>query len=475
MPLRRLTGADTVFLSAERPGQLLHVMGVLILDPTTLPGGYSFEHFRAFVASRLPALAPLRRRLVEVPGRLARPFWSEASEVDLEHHIRRAAVPKPGGARELSAMVADLSERPLDRNRPLWEMRLVEGLAGGQVAMIAKLSHAMMDGMAGVRLMASLFNSSPEIPDPPVADAVTEDELPGSLALLAGAFPWLMRQPLRALGAGLGSARWLFDRLASESGDDAEAPDARVGRCWLNAPLSPRRSIAWLTLPLAELRETGDAHDATVNDVLLAVISGALRRFAEPRGLLPEQSLAAGVPVALPNEEGRDNAVTAFVVGLATDEPDPAARLFAIRDAMTRRKRRRGDTLGEDLLAWADVPPPLLFSLAVRAYTDLDIEAWLTPICNLVVSNVPGPRQTLYLGGAKLVRIYPLGPVFSGIALNVTAMGCGDGLDVGIVACREVLPDPWALADALPDALTELRAALARPPHSSQVRSAPKA
>jgi WS/DGAT/MGAT family acyltransferase len=223
-----------------------------------------------------------------------------------------------------------------------------------------------------------------------------------------------------------------------------------------------------VTLPLADLREIGHAHDATVNDVLLAVLSGALRRYAGPRELLPEQPLAAGVPVALRNEEDRDNAVTAFVVGLATDEPDPAARLFAIRDAMTRRKRRRGSTVGEDLMAWAEVPPPLLFSVAARAYKDLDIEAWMTPICNLVVSNVPGPPQALYLAGAKLVGIYPLGPVFSGIALNVTAMGCGDGLDIGLVACREVLPDPWALADAISEALAELREALAHgnPAHS---------
>jgi diacylglycerol O-acyltransferase len=460
MPLRRLTGADAVFLSVERPGQLLHVMGLLILDPTTVPGGYSFERFCGFAARQLPALTPLRRRLVEVPGGLARPFWSEAADVDLAYHIRRAAVPGPGGPQELAAMVVEMAERPLDRSRPLWEMLMVEGLAGGQVAMIAKLSHAMMDGMAGVRLMASLFNVSPEIPDPPVVDDATADKFPGPLELLAGSVPWLMRRPLRALSAGLGSARWLLDALASRHNAEEKAPEVPVGRCWLNAPLSPRRAIAWVTLPLADLREIGHAHDATVNDVLLAVLAGALRRYAEPRDLLPEQPLAAGVPVALPNEEGRDNAVTAIVVGLATDEADPAARLFAIRDAMRRQRLRRGSTVGEDLRAWADVPPPLIFSLAARAYTDLDIEAWITPICNLVVSNVPGPPQALYLAGAKLVAIYPLGPVFSGIALNVTAMGCGDGLDIGLVACREVLPDPWALAEALPEALAELRESL---------------
>jgi diacylglycerol O-acyltransferase len=463
MSLQRMSGVDSIFLAAERPGHHVHVMGVLILDPSTVPGGYSFQGFRDFAAARLPALTPLRRRLVEVPGGLANPYWTDAGEIDLDHHIRRAAVPSPGGPRELAAMASEMIERPLDRRLPLWEMLLVEGLAGGRVALLAKLSHAMMDGMAGVRLMASLFTTTPELAEPLPARAPETRRDPNPLELLAGAVPWLLRRPLRAAGAGLGTARGLLSRALSGR-VAAPAPPVQTERCWLNTQLSPTRATAWVTLPLADVRAVGEAADSSVNDVLLAVVGGALRRYAEPRGVLPEAPLVAGVPVALRNDEERANAVTSVAVGIGTDEPDPAARLRAIRDAMAEKKDRRGSTVGEGLLAWAEVPPPLLLSLVMRAYLDLDLEARFPPICNLVLSNVPGPPESLYLAGARLEAIHPLGPVFSGLALNITAMGCGDGLDVGLVACRRVVPDLWDLADALPEALAELRAALAGAP-----------
>lgn len=468
MSLQRMSGVDSIFLAAEQPGHHVHVMGLLILDPSTVPGGYSFEGFCDFAAARLPALTPLRRRLVEVPGGLANPYWTDAGEIDLEHHIRRAAVPTPGGPRELAAMASEMMERPLDRRLPLWEMLLVEGLAGGHVALLAKLSHAMMDGMAGVRLMASLFSTTPEYPEPlpvegedgpggPDGQAGRRD--PNQLELLAGAVPWLLRRPLRAARAGLGTAWGLLGRALSESDETPESA-VRTERCWLNAQLSPYRSTAWVTLPLAEVRAVGDAADVTVNDVLLAVVGGALRRYAEPRGVLPEAPLVAGVPVALRNEEERANAVSSFAVGLGTDEADPVARLRSISDTMAAKKSRRGSTVGEDLLAWAEVPPPAVFSLVMRAYLGLDLESRFNPICNLVVSNVPGPPESLYLAGARLAAIHPLGPVFSGMALNVTAMGCGDGLDVGLVACRRVIPDLWELAGELSTALAELRTAV---------------
>jgi diacylglycerol O-acyltransferase len=192
------------------------------------------------------------------------------------------------------------------------------------------------------------------------------------------------------------------------------------------------------------------------------VVAGALRSYLEPRGLLPGEPLVAGVPLALRDEaDERANAITSVAVSLATDVADPIARLVAIRDAMTVQKRRRHRTLGEDLAAWADVPPPVVFSWLARAYVDLDLEARMDPIVNLIVSSVPGPPRALYLAGARLAGIHPLGPIFSGMALNVTAIGCGDAVDVGLVACRKRLPDLWELARALPDALRELRPAAA--------------
>jgi WS/DGAT/MGAT family acyltransferase len=461
MTRRRLTGLDTAFLSAEVRGNPLHVMGLLVLDPRTVPGGYDFERFRAFIADRLPVLAPLRRRLVEVPGGLARPYWIEDAEIDLEVHVRRAAVPSPGGPREIAAMAEEMMAVPLDRSRPLWEMRVVEGLEGGRIALLAKLSHAMMDGMAGIKLMASLFNVSPEILPAPQVAPPEPDEVPGTVGLLLETVPWLLRQPGRAIRATLVTASNAFSRL--RSGDDEEAASVHVHRSWFNAPISPRRRVATVSLPLDELKAVGHAHAATVNDVILAVVAGALRRYLAPRGRLPAEPLVAGVPLALrADDEGAEdeegNVVTSVPVSLATHLGDPVARLEAIRDAMAVQKRRRHRTVGGDLAAWADVPPPLLFSLMSHAYVDLDLEARIDPLVNLVVSSVPGPPEALFLAGARLDAIHPLGPIISGMGLNVTAIGCGDAIDFGLVACRELMPDLWDLADAIPEALRELGA-----------------
>lgn len=467
MSRRRLTGLDTAFLAAERPGNALHVMGVLLLDPSSMPGGYSFESLRSFLGERLPTLPPLRRRLVEVPGGLARPYWMDAGEIELDYHVRRAAAPAPGGPSELAAMAAAMMERPLDRRLPLWEMQVVEGLAGGRIALLAKLSHAMMDGVAGVRLMAQLVTPTPELPPLHAHAPITPDEVPGPLSLLADAVPWLAGQPLRAVRASLGSFRRRLARRPPEPGDD-DGPEARVRRAWLNTALSPFREVAWCSLPLERLRAVGHANGASVNDALLAVAAGALRRYAEPRGVLPEWPLVASVPIAVRDEgDERANAVSAASVSLATDREDPIERLCAIRDATRAKKGRRGRSLGQDLAAWADVPPPLLFSLATSAYFDLDLASRMTPLCNLVVSSVPGPREALYLAGARLEAIYPLGPVFTGMALNITAIGWGDRMDVGLVACRQAVPELWSLADALPEALAELAGASPLPARAS--------
>ncbi len=456
MSLRRLTGVDTAFLAAEGPGNPLHMMGVLLLDPSTIPGGYSFQGLRDFVADRLPALPPLRRRLVEVPGGLALPSWTEAGEIELDYHLRRVAVPSPGGARELAPLVSAMMERPLDRNLPLWEMQVVEGLEGGRIALLAKLSHAMMDGTAGLALMATLVSPTPEpLPIPPAAP-VQAGPVPGPIAMLAGALPWLAKQPLRAARAGVGTARRLVAGR-NEGGREGSVGEVPVRHCWLNESISPYREVAWRSFPLARLRALGREHDASINDVLLAMSAGALRRYAAPRDLLPDFPLVASVPMAVRKAgDERANAVSAVSVALATDQPNPVRRLHAIRDATAAGKSQRGSTLGEDLAAWAEVPPPLLFSLLTRAYLGLDLASRVTPLCNLVVSSVPGPPDALYFAGARLEAIFPLGPVFSGMTLNATAIGCGDQLHLGLVACRRTVRQLWELADGLGEALDEL-------------------
>lgn len=474
MTLRRLSGLDTAFLAAERPGNPLHMMGVLILDPSEAPGGYSFETFRDLFSDRLHALKPLRRRLLEVPGRLAFPFWLEDADVDLDLHLRRAAVPAPGGPHEIAAMAAEMLERPLDRDRPLWEMVLVEGVEGGRLALLAKLHHAMMDGLAGVKMMASLLAPTPELlPPPPHSSKREPGRVPGGPELLLRSIPWLLGEPRRVANAASRSARSSWTR-AWTSDREPHTPELHVPRSWLNAPITAHRAVGYQSLPLADVKKLAHAAGATVNDVVLTVVAGTLRRYLGARDVLPDEPLVAGVPMAVRGEQDdeRANAVTSVSVSLATDLADPADRLRAIRAAMAGRKRTRGSTLGEDLAAWAEVPSPFVFSLISEAYVDLHIAERMDPICNLIVSDVPGPPEPLYLFGSRVEAIYPLGPIYSGLSLNVTALSCCDSIDFGFVACRGRMPDLWDLVDGLPAALDELAKALGGPAQDAEQTSA---
>jgi WS/DGAT/MGAT family acyltransferase len=467
MTLRRLSGLDSAFLTAERPGNPVHVMAIMVLDPSTVPNGYSFAGFRDFLAQRLHVVPPLRRRLLTVPGGLARPFWVEEPELDLDHHLYRAAVPSPGDPGELAAMAGEMMEIPLDRRRPLWQMVVVEGLEGGRIAVLAKLHHAMMDGVAGVGHMASLFSTTPEPNELPAPGPRAKARVPGNLALLAGTLPWLARQPLRAARAAASTAASVLERARPRRGQ-AAAPAVPVARTWLNAPISPHRAVAYTSLPISEIKALGSATGATVNDVLLAVVAGAVRGYLDARGVLPDEPLAAGVPFTSRKQgDGRANAVSSVTVGLATNLRNPCERLRAIRDATAAAKQQRFRTVGDDLAAWVEVPPPLFFSLMARAYVDLGLGERFPPVCNLIVSSVPGSNEPLYFAGNRLIGIHPLGPIYSGIALNVTAMGGGDSVDIGLVGCRGLLPDLWDLCDALPAALKDLAAAVHERPQRS--------
>jgi WS/DGAT/MGAT family acyltransferase len=434
-------------------------MAVLVLDPESIPGGYSFDGFREFIARRLHLVPPLRRRLLEVPFGLARPLWVEEPDLDIDLHVRRAAVPSPGSPREVAALAAEIDERPLDRSRPLWEMVVVEGLAHDHFAVVAKLHHSMMDGMAGLRHMASLCSTEPGLDEPREPALQRPSRLPSDLELLAGALPSLLGQPLRAARAGARTLRsGLRAAVRSSEGEEEEPPPTTVRRMSLNAHTTPHRTVAYTALPLAELKAAGRPLSATVNDVLLAVVAGALRRYLGPRGELPAEPLVAAVPLSTHVEgEERANAMSSGSVSLATHLDDPAERLAAIRDASLHAKRHRRSALGDHMPEWMDVPPPLVFSLVARAYTGLGLVDRMPLLCNLLVSSVNGPPSALYFGGARLVGLYPLGPVYDGMALNVTALRCGDSLDVGLVACRGLIRDLWEIADAMPEALAELK------------------
>lgn len=462
MPSARLSGLDAAYLSAETPGNHLHLMAIMILDPGTVPGGYSFEAMQRFIGDRLALVPPLRRRIVEVPFGIDRPRWVELEEVDITYHVRRGAVPSPGSEVEVAALAADLNDLAFDREKPLWRLLVVEGLADGRIAILAKLHHAMMDGITGIQHMTAFLSSEPEVEGPPrPAKTPLATEIPGNLQLLTEALPTVALRPLRIArltgSLVLSLLAGLFRRRAAEETVPRAAP-----HMMFNRRSSPERAYAYCSLSIVEVRDLAAKADATVNDVVLAVTAGALRRYLEARAAMPEESLVAGIPVSLHEKSDElANAYSVLMPRLATDIDDPVQRLVTIRDETRELKaaRRQAGGFG-DMLEAAEVPPPWFYNLAARLYTGLHVvERMKHPFFNVLVSSVPGPPSPLYFAGARIVGLHPLGPVYDGMLLNITVIGREDALDIGLVACRRGVPELGTMADALPEALVALQRA----------------
>jgi diacylglycerol O-acyltransferase len=467
MTLKRLSGLDAAFIAAETPSNHMHMMAVMLLDPTTIPGGYSFEKFKGFIASRLHVVPPLRRRLLEVPLGLARPFWVEEDEINVDLHVRRVAVPRPGGPRELAAMAEDMNGRQLDRDAPLWEMAVVEGLQNGSIALLAKIHHSLMDGMAGMQFMAALVSSSPELPDPELASrtAARREYVPNELELLVGAVPKLVERPLRIAKLSGSSLLSAVREWAVTPDETDTLPEAvPVERSIFNEGITPYRSAAYTSLRLEDVKSVSRAFDASLNEVVLAIVSGALRQYLQSVGESTGSPIVAGVPISTHADGGDDltNSYRMMFTSLATQLASPVARLEEIQRCSEIEKRRQAGLWGESLSDISDIPSPLFLGLIARAYTGLGLFDRLTPFCNLVVSNVPGPLETLYFGGARIQGVYPLGPVFDGIGLNITVISIDKALNVGLSACRDVVPDLWGVAMSMSGALAELVAAQGR-------------
>ncbi len=459
MAPRRLGGLDAAFIAAETPANHMHMMAVMVLDPGTVPAGYRFEQLRDFIASRLAAAPPLRRRLVEVPFGIARPVWVEDDDIDIDLHIRRMAAPKPGGPREVAAMAAEMNGRQLDRGRPLWEMAIVEELAGGHIAILAKIHHSLMDGVAGMEFMASLVSLAPEAASLPDVKLQPHEPIPGKLQMLLHAVPKVVERPLRI---GKLAASSLLSQLTSRVKGDrnqVSLPDpVAVGRTIFNDRITPRRSAAYAELSLSDIKVVASTFGVTLNDVVLSLVGGAVRAELRKRGEPTGEPVVAGVPVSTHEAGGDDltNSYSVIFASLASDVADPVERLNAIHRTCEVEKQREGGFFGGALAEFTEIPSPLLLGTIARLYTGLGLSSHITPFCNLVVSNVPGPPVAMYFGGAKIEGVYPLGPIFDGVGLNITVISVGGGLDVGISACREVLPDLWGITAGLSDALSEL-------------------
>ena len=468
--MRRLSGVDATFLYMETPSMHMHVAGIGVYEPGTAGEGFVRERILEETEKRLHLAPSFRERLAFVPLGLHHPVWVDDPDFDIEYHIRMAALPAPGGDRELAAFAAGVTSRPLDRDRPLWEMYIVEGLEGGNVAVVSKTHHAAIDGVSGVDLSVALMDLEPEPGPLPAPDkSWTPERVPSDVELVGYGLASRARQPLgmlRATQALARSSQGMLRQARQPKAPNVAPPPApfQAPRTSLNGSITPHRTFSFTSMPLDDIKRVKNALGGTVNDVVLALCATTLRRYFEERGEHIEAPLVAMVPISVRTESEQGalgNRVASMLTSLATDVDDPVERLHAI-SASTRGAKEQHNAIGADLLTdWAEFAAPAIAARAARLYSRMKLADRHRPIYKLTISNVPGPQFPLYSFGAKQVATYPMGPINEGAALNITVTSYLGTMFFGFHACRETVGDPWFFACATDDAFEELMKAAA--------------
>jgi WS/DGAT/MGAT family acyltransferase len=458
--MKFLSGLDGVFLHLETPAIPMHVASLSLLEAPSGRRGSFVDKVRRLYERRLPLAPVLSRKLHEFPLGMANPVWVQAPAVDLDYHVRHVTLPSPGTRAQLEECVGALHSTPLDRNHPLWTAWVIEGLHDGRVAFYTNVHHAVVDGQAGVELMRALFDLSPRARRPVPARAGAAAEDPGAGTLIARAVQHDINEYWRLVRDLPAMARALRPRAGRKGG--GLAVGAGLGpRTPLNVAIDGRRGFGTASVPFADVHAIAAAHGATVNDVVLAICAGALRRYLGRQGGVPSEPLVAGMPVSLRGPGGPvefTTQATMVRVGLATEIADPVRRLRAIRDATAAAKAA---VLENKALARVDFPtlgvPWLLHGLA-RLYDRPAVASRVPAIVNLVVSNVPGPPQPMYFAGARILHHWPLSIVGHGLGLNVTVESYAGMLEFGVTTALAAVPRPRSFADGLLAAFEQLKA-----------------
>lgn len=458
--MQRLSGLDASFLYLETPTGHMHVALVAVLDPAQMPNGYDFERVHAYIDQGVRTLPLLCRRLVEVPLKIDHPVWVDEPHLDTLHHVRRIACPAPGGLDELAVLAGRILSTPLDRARPLWEVWVIEGLEGGRFALLAKLHHAITDGIAGTQILSALFSGSPDAPPRSSAEIATleEDPVPSDIDLLRDAVVARIARPKELVRMFKRTTNALKDLYERRKHPDHEAGATMFDapRTPWNAPLTAQRSTGFSRVPNADIKLIRKAFGVTANEVVLAICAGALRKYLEARGSLPLAPLVAACPIATRGRSNGTNRVSAMFTSLATNLESPVERLLAIR-AVTRAAKQEHDALGSDLIrSWAEVATPGFVTTAARLYSKYHLAELHRPMFNVLISNVPGPRVPIYFAGAELVGAYPLGPISEAAGLNITVMTYTSHVDFGFVTSPNLQTDLPELVALVPGAAHEL-------------------
>ncbi len=471
--MQALSPTDSAFLWMETRNQPMHVAGLNIYTPPPGAGPQFIADLLADWGAHLRAQPPFNQRPVL---RLGLWYWEEDKEFELDYHLRHLALPQPGRIRELLAMVSRLHGNLMDRNRPLWEAYVIEGLPSGRFATYIKIHHALVDGVSGAKIMAEGLSRSAEEIKPPLW-AQTFPRHPTSKR--AAPSPGLLAQLANAARAGReilpGIGTGLLDMLRVGQGDGAAALPFQAPPTVFNVEISGSRRFASQSYSLTRFKRIGEATGATVNDVTLAICAGALRKYLQAQHKLPKKPLIAMVPVSLHGEtDAGGNQVSLLLANLATHLGDPLKRLARIvqstREAKDRlRTMPRLQKLAHGITSISPMGPAMLTGTAKQH-----------PLFNLIISNVPGPRETLFLSGARLDEVYPVSIPTQYLALNITISGYGDNLGFGFTACRRSVPALQRMLDYANESIVELEQALAagpakRGPKTRPTTKAPRA
>ena len=469
--MQQLTGMDASFLALETANATGHVGGLSVLDPSTASVPLTLARLTRVMAERLPLVPVLRRRLLTVPLGLDQPYWIDDADFDIEYHVREIALPRPGSDAQLTEQVSRLHARPLDRSRPLWELYLITGLARKRAAVYSKIHHAAVDGVSGTELLTVLFDLTPAGRELPPAGPFQPERPPPLPVLAAKAGMRLAWRPVqtvritselaRILPTLAPLANTLIGEMLGLNRGDGSVIATRPGRAPatpFNQAITPHRRFAFRSVDLDTVKAVKKAFGVSVNDVVMAMCAGALRRWLVDHDALPDRPLVAMIPVSVrapASQGGLGNRVSAMLAPLPTNVTDPGLRLQIVRSATQVAKAQQA-VIPQGLVDQiSDFAVPALTARAARVVFATGLLHRLPPF-NVTISNVPGPNVAVYMCGARLVAHYPVSVVTDGQGLNITLVGYLGQLHFGLVSSRELIPDIDRLAGYLPEELALL-------------------
>ena len=467
--MEMLSALDATFIYLESEHSPMAIGAVYVIDAGETPAGFSYDAWYALVKDRLKLSKVFRERLVEVPWDLSFPYWIRDPGFDLDNHLPRVRLPAPGGMAELMQLAADTWGRVLDRDRPLWDITFVEGLdtvpgiSKGSYGLITRVHHAAVDGKASAETMAAILDVTPEVRVVDDEDTWEPEELPSTLGVITRS--WLnVGKKARELAGFVGQVAADSVSLQGEKWLKKIEPPPRLLSApptIFNQPIDSKRTFWGKNFDFERIRAIRKVvPGATVNDVVLAICAGGLRRYLSTRDELPGKPLVAMAPISVRGEEeGAGNQVSAMLVNLATDIDDALDRLLHIR-ASTKRSKVHAGALPANRLT--EFLPSETLAAAARVYTRTRLGGHHRPFFNVTITNVPGPPVPIYAAGARVHSAFGMAPILDGLGLILVIISYYGRISIGISSCEEMVPDPDYMAECFEHSLAELELAISR-------------